>query len=152
VIGKISTPKADYYATNKRLLRFTSESRYQALEYPTLSVNKAERLGAMAPIFRIVLVLVGLLSVGLGCLIFAGGEGFSVGGSAMYKFGVSLLFWVVGLGAVALGFFVRISYYQIQAPGIAEKDRKNWRFSDSFQWSKSAAKFVEVLKQKSANP
>lgn len=148
VIGKQSGARGDYYATNKRLLRFTSESRYQALEYPTLSIKKVERLGVIAFLARIVLVLIGLFSVGLGCLMFAGVEGLTIHGSAMYKFGVSLLFWVVGLGSVALGLFMRTSYYQIQSPGIAEKNRKEWRISQPFSWPKSVDKFVEVLRQK----
>jgi len=148
VIGKQSSARGDYFATNKRLLRFTSDSRYQALEYHTLSINKVERFGAMAFLARIVLVVIGLFSVGLGCLMFAGVEGFTVHGSAMYKFGVSLLFWVVGLGSVALGLVMRTSYYQIQAPGIAEKDRKQWQISEALKWPGNADKFVELLKQK----
>lgn len=152
VIGKHSSSKGDYYATNKRLLRFTSASRYEALEYPTLFIKKVERHGVIAAsLARIVLVLIGLFCVGLGCLIFAGVEGFTVDGSAMYNFGVALLFWVVGLGCAASGLFMRTSYYQIQSPAIAEKDRKQWQIVARWRWSGSADKLVEVLRQKSAS-
>jgi hypothetical protein len=147
VVGKLASRGADYYATNGRLLRFTGESHYQSLEYSTLSVNSVS-YGARIAICRVAAVVLGLFIIFTGMVVLT--DPANVNGFPGGKPGFVLLLWVMGLGCAFFGASLRSSYYQMQAPGVREGD-KEWRIGDPFRWTRSADKFVEILKQKSAS-
>ncbi|MFQ6135082.1 MAG: hypothetical protein ACE5KU_04635, partial [Nitrososphaerales archaeon] len=67
VISKISRGRADYYATDKRLLRFRGKSDCDVLEYDKISITFS-KYGLGWKVFRIIAVLFGLLAISLGIL------------------------------------------------------------------------------------
>jgi hypothetical protein len=148
VLGKLSGKGADYYATSKRLLRFTDESHYQPVEYSALSVNSVS-LGTPVTIFRVAMVVVGLIIIAFGLLFLSVADEAEAPGFPGGSFGLVVFFWILGLGCAFIGASVRSSYYQIRAPGIAEGD-KQWQIGSPLRWARSADKFVEILKQRSA--
>ena len=147
VVGKLVSPSAEYYATNRRLLRFTGESQFQSLDYSSLSVNSASSGWRLSWPLRAFAVVFGLCVAFVGVLIrldsTTGVEGFPGG-----KTGLMLVFLVLGLGFVALGASLQSKCYQIQAPGIA-RDDKAWRIGPFFRWSHSGDNFVRTLREKS---
>jgi len=148
VIGTYLGRNADYFATNKRLLRFTSETKYQSLDYNTISVNLVNRRVGIN-IIRLIAIGFGILICALGLLIiFDSSMGIDDVDDII---GVTILF-VMGLVTILIGAVLNIAwlkYYQIQAPGVAGNDLREWRLTDSFSWAGNATKFVEIIKQKS---
>ena len=71
VISRISAGMGDYYATDKRLLRFRSKSECDVLEYNKMSIT-FRRYGVGWNTFRIIAVLLGLLTISLGIFSFVG--------------------------------------------------------------------------------
>lgn len=152
VIGKISSGKADYYATDKRLLRFKSEADYHVLEYPQVSITFM-KYGMGWKLFRVFAVLFGLLSFGLGVLGFIGPTTHN-GTTTMHwgaPFGVSLLLWVIGLGCIAMGLLLMYAYYQIKAPGIEGKELKRWRIQRHRWGSANADRFAKIVEERSGS-
>jgi len=147
VVGKLVSPSAEYYATNRRLLRFTSESQFQSLEYSSLSVNSVSSRWWLSLPLRAFAVVFGLANAFMGVLIRLDSttrvEGFPGG-----KTGLMLFFLVLGLGIAALGASSQSKCYQIQAPGIA-KDDKSWRIGPFFRWYHGGDNFVRTLREKS---
>ena len=147
MVGKLVSPSAEYYATNRRLLRFTSESQFQSLEYSSLSVNSVSSGWRLSLPMRAFAVVFGLFVAFMGILIrldsTTGLEGFPGG-----KTGLMLFLLVLGLPFVALGVSLQSKCYQIQAPGIA-RDDKAWRIGPFLRWSHSGDNFIRILRQKS---
>ena len=147
VLGKLAGKGADYYATDRRLLRFTSESQYQSLEYTHISVDSVN-WGVQVTVGRVVMVVFGLFVAFAGILFLTVNFGRVVGFPGG-KSGFVLVLWLLGVGAAALGASLRSSYYQIRTPGVAQND-KAWRFWDLLRWSHGADNFADILKQRSA--
>lgn len=149
VLGKLAGRGADYYATSKRLLRFTSESQYRSLEYADMSVDLVKH-GPRVAIGRWVSLVVGLLIIGFGLLFLSVADEASSPGFPGGSYGVAGFICLIGFGLAFLGASLRTTYYQIRSRGIAESD-KEWQVGDPFRWSHSADDFVEILKQRSVS-
>ena len=148
VISRLSHGMADYYATDKRLLRFTGKSNCRALEYGKMSITFV-RYGLGWSIFRTFAVIFGLLCIGLGILGFVGPTFYS--GTTIYHtqapFEYVLLFWGIGLFCILVPLNSRYGYYQIKGVGIFTQDLKKWQIVRNRWGAGNIDRFVKIVKE-----
>lgn len=150
VISRLSHGMADYYATDKRLLRFRSKTDYHALEYSQVSINLV-KAGTGWSVIRIFTVLFGLLCIGLGTLGFIGPT-FHNGTTITHTqapLEYCFLFWVLGLVMIVLALNFRYAYYQIESPDFDNEDLKKWRIQRSRWGSAKLDRFARIVKERS---
>lgn len=151
VISEISIRNTDVYATNKRLLRFTSKSKFDVLEYDKASITFT-KYGLGTSIFRIFAVLFGLFCISLGIFTYIGPE-YQVG-TTLYRmkapFAFSLLFLGIGLIVIVAALWGRYGYYQIEYPDLDKKNLKNWRIMRNRWFSGKADRFAEIIKERTS--
>lgn len=148
VISRLSHGTADYYATDRRLLRFKSKSECDVLEYAKMRIT-FRKYGLGRSIFRVIAVLIGLLSIGLGVLGFVGPT-FHYGTTVMHTqapLEVSLLLWVVGLFLIVGALNFHYAYYQIEGLGLDNKNLKEWRIVRNRWGSAKADRFARIVKE-----
>lgn len=150
VISRISSGMADYYATDKRLLRFRSKSECDVLEYDKMRIT-FRKYGLGWDVFRIIAVLLGLLAISLGIFSFVGPT-FVTGTTITHTqapLGISLLFGVIGLFVIIVALHGHYAYYQIGAPGFDNEDLKKWRIVRNRWGSGKADRFARIVKERS---
>ena len=150
VLRKYETRAADYYVTNKRLLRFKSESKYAIIANTDVSI-KLVKYGIGWKIFVFFTVLLGLLLIGLGIVIYLDqgmNSSTSISGySPLFPdFLLPIFSWIGGAFTIVVALTFRYAYYQFEAPGIDQHEIKKWRI-DRLRWGGGGAdKFVRVAK------
>lgn len=149
VISKIFIRNTNVYATNKRLLRFSSKSKFDALNYDKMSIA-FKKYGLGTSIFRIFGVLFGVFCVSLGIYTYIGPDIRS--GTTLIRmkapFWVSLFFLGIGLIVIVLTLNGRYGYYQIEHPTLDKKNLKNWKVMRNRWFSGKADRFAEVVKER----
>lgn len=149
VISRISAGMGDYYATDKRLLRFRSKSECDVLEYNKMSIT-FRRYGVGWNTFRIIAVLLGLLAISLGIFSFVGPT-FVTGTTITHTkapLEISFLLGGIGLFVITVALHGRYAYYQIEAPGFDEHDLKKWRIARNRWGSGKADRFAKIVKER----
>jgi hypothetical protein len=154
VISKISSGSrlnmVDYYATDKRLLRFSGKTDYEVLEYDKLSIAFT-KYGLATGIFRIFSLLFGLFCISLGILTFVGPT-FHTGTSTLRTkapFEVSLLFCGIGFFVILAAIGGRYGYYQIEEQGVDSKELKKWRIGRTRWGGGKVDRFAKVVEERS---
>lgn len=150
VISRLSHGMADYYATDKRLLRFTGKSNCRALEYGKMSITFV-RYGLGWSIFRTFSVIFGSLCIGFGILGFIGPTTHS-GTTVMHwgaPFEYVLLLWGVGLFCILLPLNSRYAYYQIKGAGLYTQDLKKWQIVRNRWGAGNVDRFADIVKERS---
>lgn len=151
VIGKISSSRFDFYATDNRLFRFKSTSDCRILEYDKISLKFMKYSGAWL-ILRAFCIIMGVLCIGLGILSFIGPE-INTGTTITNfdaPFAYSLLLWVLGLWFLVMGLVLRYGYYQIEGPNIGKKELKRWRI-ERYRWgSGHVDRFAKAVQERLA--
>lgn len=153
VISTISTGGrlnlADYYATNKRLLRFTGKSNYDVLEFEKTSII-LKKYGLGSSILRIFGVLFGLFCISLGILTYVGPT-IRTGSTTLNlraPFSFTLLSCGIGLFVIFIVLWGRYAYYQIECPGFDNKDLKKWRIERPRWGAGKIDRFAETIKER----
>lgn len=150
VVSRISSGMADYYATDKRLLKFRSRSEYDVVEYNKMRIT-FRKYGLGWDIFRILAVLFGLLAISLGILSFVGPT-FVTGTTITHTkapLGVSFLFVVIGLFVITVALHGHYAYYQIESPDFDNEHLKKWRIQRSRWGSAKLDRFARIVKERS---
>ena len=149
VISKISIRNTDVYATNKRLLRFTSKSKFDELEYDKISIS-FEKGGLSQIILRIFTMLLGVFCISLGILSYVGPKIGTISWKAPFIY--SLLLCGMGLLLILWMLALPNTYYQIKYPGFSKKDLKNWRIMRNRWFPGKADRFAGVIKERTRQP
>lgn len=142
VVGKISNGGADFYATDKRLLRFTSASDYWVLEYSQISSIKLTKHVIRLTIFRLLAAILGLYFIAIGINSFIDPDMIST------PFGAKILLFVIGAAAIIFAIISDVSYYQITAPDFDNKDYRRWRLQQFCLTARNVKKFLKLIEEK----
>jgi len=149
VISKIHIQNTDVYATDKRLLRFTSKSKFDELQYDKISIS-FKKFGLSTINSRVFAVLFGVFCISLGILSYVGPK---IGTTSLKApFIYSLLFCIIGLLTILGTLALPYTYYQIEYPGFSKKDLKNWRIMRNRWFPGKADRFAEVIKERIRQP
>lgn len=150
VISKLSHGTVDYYATDKRLLRFRSRSDCDVLEYGKMSITFT-KYGLGTSIIRAIAVLLGVLIISIGIFSFVGPT-FRMNAGVYYTkapFVYSLLLWVMGLFLIMAVLLGRYAYYRIEGPDFDKKDLKKWRIVRNRWGGGKVDRFAKIVKERS---
>ena len=150
VIAMYSTDRADFYATDKRLLRFSGKSKYRALEYNNLTIQLIKH-GLRRIISGVMLFIVGIICIIFGILGYIGPRIYLGGHPTNFNapFEIVLLFMGIGVFGIVMAFLMQTCYYQIESPDIAKYDMENWRILPYLLFNRQKphnfAKVIKVL-------
>ena len=149
VISKLSVGSRDYYATDRRLLSFTKESRCDVLEYPEISITCKRRGGDASQVARVVLILMGTFVTVFGLMGIILGPVYSLAGGDIH---ISFLEAIVVLAAGFLVVYTAVSmnnkYYQIESQGIGDTELKKWQIRGNRWSSKKVDAFAKVIQDR----
>ncbi len=157
VISKISIVRAltekamrggvtrDFYATDKRLLNFKNKSDYDILEFDKMTVTIQEPGASVRITLRYILLFIGVAFIlsSIFPFIFV----LIVGGTLDYTYGEVWRFLFPGIVFLMMFLwppFPRRVMYQIDYPGLDNKDLKNWQIPRNNE----ADRFVEIIRKK----
>lgn len=149
IISEIHVQNTDVYATDKRLLRFTSKSKFDELEYDKISIS-FKKFGLGAIISRVIAVLFGVFCISLGIFSYVGPKIGTISWKAPFIY--SLLFCGIGLLMILGTLLLPYTYYQVDYPGFSKKDLKNWRIMRNRWFLGKADRFAEVIKERIRQP
>ncbi len=140
VIGKINNAGTDYFATNKRLLRFGlrigSPPDFRTLEYKQMSIVFM-KYGGVWNLLRGVLIFIAIYALVADITLF---DEIPIMGS--------VAIWLAVLFVILSALVFIYGYYQIRAPDIDNNDLRKWRLPKYRYGSGSTDRFVETVKQK----
>jgi hypothetical protein len=141
---------ASFYATDKRLLRFTRKSECDSLPYDGLSVIKKNLL-AVSVIGSFVMVLGGLCLIAMAIVSFIGPEYTRPGGGIYSLKGppcLSLIACLAGLWA-GLVFPSLLPYgaYWIESPHLDKRELRKWRIARYWFTGRRLDRFVRSIEQ-----
>jgi len=142
VIGKDTNGGADFYATDRRLLRFTSPSQYRELDYAQLSITFIKG-GIVGTIGSILVIFMSLAIIALPILATTSGD------VRPLHFSVYILCYIIGISFILMALIVFYGRYQITAPGFDKNDLRRWRLGRYRWFSGNTVRFAKLIKERS---
>jgi hypothetical protein len=130
-LAKTSAGGADYYATNKRILRFKGKSNSEDLDYDRVSIEKKN---------------LGMRYYGLGGLLVVLGLGLIY--VAIQGGGQLLIFAIVGVLAIVMPFSMLPSRYEIVVKDANGKLIDRWKLNNTRWGAKDRDTFVRLVNEK----
>ena len=150
VVSKFSHRSTDYYATDRRLLRFRGKGKsdYDTLEYDKMSIRFKRFAGFWWHVVRGLMTLCGLLMIAAYAIDLFGLDaqfGWSTGQKIHPLLGLFLVFTGLFIIVKTLSLY---GYYQIESPGFSSKDLKKWLIGRGRWGSGKADRFAKVIEEK----
>ena len=148
VIGQVKTNISDIIATDKRLLRFSSNN-YEAIEYTDISGIKYGTFGGRKITSRVLIVFCSILLIGIAAMIWAAYFDSSVRnvslGNAVL---LSIVCGVFALLSLAAVFTFDYGYYQFESLKIGKDTEKYYRLMRPMFGSSKVDNFIKTASEK----
>ena len=152
VISQLSHGVYNYYATDKRLVRFKSKSECETLPYDGLSVTFS-RYGRGADIIRyigiglcIIIILIAIFQSGDAVDPTAVDEWYRYTGKVPVP--LAILFGTLGVIGIPIAFHTRYGYYQIESPNLSSGDLKGWRILRNRWFAQKIDDFTSTVRER----
>jgi hypothetical protein len=142
---------ASFYATDKRLLRFTRKAECDSLQYDGLSVTKKSLL-VVYVISSLVMVLFGLCLIAMAIVILIGPE--YTAGHTIYNLKgppcLSLIACLAGLWALVFPCLLPHGAYWIESPHLDKGELRKWRIVRHWFSSRKLDRFVRAIEDRAS--
>lgn len=139
------------FATNKRLIRCLSRSKFEFLEYSKISSITPRKLSIARTIGCIAMISLGVLLIIIGTIAYIGPE-FHSGTTLIHTKGdlsISIVGWVFGAMSIIMAFTIINSYLQVQSSNINKNDQAKWKFHIR---GKKAKELIYMIKMAQKSP
>ena len=150
VISRFSTGIVSYYASDRRVLRFSRKSECDSLPYDQLSITYKSHLSFYVAASLVILVCA-LCVIAFSILTFVGPDVKSGGTVTITKapLGFSCGICFAGLWTLAVPVVLPFGYYQFTSPDLDSQALKKFRIGQDLLSGRKLEKFVEAIEQKS---